>query len=205
MPMTSAYVGGGVTFDGTESLAPRLTKFTALIGEVGRFVLQEYIPIVLALKYLYPKSDNVTNGGTSVDPLVPLKGVGGGLGRFLAWGAFPQADGTLAIAGGVKGTAADFTVSSKGEIYTKFLGTGVNSVAKNLTEDIEWSRYDKASQDTAAYGKDGTGAAIASTTAAYPGTISRTKPLRSNGLHAWPLTESTPSTEPPCCRTSPVS
>lgn len=182
MPMTSCFIGGGVTFDGTESLTPRITKFKAIMTEVALFVLQEYIPIVLALKYLYPDCDNQDNGGYEVVSGDTHKGAGGGLGRFLAWGAFPRLDGSLDIAGGVYDGSVTFTAATKQQVYDQFISaTSNNAVAKNLTEDIEWSRYDKASQDTSAYGKNGLGASIASTTAAYPGAISRTKPKRSAG------------------------
>ncbi len=62
--------------------------------EVGRFVVQEYVPIVLALGVLYPTFDNTNNTGGL--------GYGAGVGNFLAWGAFPNpADDTLALPGGV--------------------------------------------------------------------------------------------------------
>jgi Ni,Fe-hydrogenase I large subunit len=185
MPMSSTFIGGGVTYDGKEDLTPRIQKFTALIGEVGRFVLQEYIPIVLALKYLYPDCDNVNNGST-LSGFTPTTGAGGGLGRFLSWGGFPGIDaaGTMAIKGGVYDGGVTFTAGTKQEVYDQLVDpTSPNSVPKNLTEDIESSRYAKASQDLSVYGKDGTGAALspANATAAYPGAISRTKPLRSAG------------------------
>ena len=62
MPMTSVYIGGGVTFDGTENVTAattpggksRMTMFEDLAKEIGLFVIQEYVPIALALSLLYP-------------------------------------------------------------------------------------------------------------------------------------------------------
>ncbi len=104
MPMTSVYIGGGVTFDGTEDLTPARSRiqFENLAKEVGLFVIQEYVPIALALSLLYPDYDNTDNvlaTGTG-------KGYGGGLGRYLAWGAFPGqgtgATAALHLYGGMK-------------------------------------------------------------------------------------------------------
>lgn len=58
MPMTSCFIGGGVTYDRTEALGLRCAKFEEIMSEVGKFVIQEYIPITLALGALYPTFDN---------------------------------------------------------------------------------------------------------------------------------------------------
>jgi len=166
MPMTSVLVGGGVTFDGTENLTPRITMFENLAKEVGLFIIQEYVPIALALSLLYPDFDNVHNGGA---------GYGAGLGRYLAWGGFPDADtDALGLPGGLKDLnipANDFTVANKAEVAAKFLTGGTNAVPANLTEDINNSRYAVDSLDTGAY----------TAGAAYPGNVSRTKPNRASG------------------------
>jgi len=178
MPMTSCFIGGGVTNDGTEDLTPRINKFKSIMTEVGLFIIQEYVPIALALGALYPDFDSQTNF------LAPNRGTGAGLGRFLAWGAFPNLDDTLTSVGGVFDTnvaapggfpatedVTHFRVSNKAQVYSKFLTGGTYSVPANLTEDIVNSRYAKADADLAVY----TG------TAAYPGDVSRTKPNRLNG------------------------
>jgi Ni,Fe-hydrogenase I large subunit len=100
MPMTSSLVGGGVTFDGTEDLTTRANTFESVITEVGHFIIEEYVPIALALGVLYKPYDNVHNGGS---------GIGSGLGRFLAWGAFPNPDtDALALAGGYSDISDSF-------------------------------------------------------------------------------------------------
>jgi Ni,Fe-hydrogenase I large subunit len=174
MPMTSVYIGGGVTFDGTEDLTPRITMFENIAKEIGLFVIQEYVPIALALSLLYPAYDNTGNvlaTGTG-------QGYGAGLGRYLAWGAFPGpgtgATPDLHLYGGMKdlnNAANDFQVTNKPGVASFFLTGGTKSVPTNLTEDISNSRYAIDSLDTAAY----TG------TAAYPGNVSRTKPNRATG------------------------
>lgn len=165
MPMTSVYVGGGVTFDKSEDLTERCDKFRAVMEEIGRFVIQEYVPIALVLGALYTPFDNTNNGGS---------GYGAGVGNFLAWGAFPNpADDTLALPGGahVQGSTI-FQAWNKQEIYDEFIDpASSNSVPGNLTEDIAHSRYDIYEGDADVY----TG------TAAYPGDVSRTMPKRSNG------------------------
>ncbi len=83
MPMTSCFIGGGVTDSGTENLIAKCNKFKEIMQEVGAFVVQEYVPIALALGALYTAWDNGNNGGS---------GYGAGLGRFLAWGAYPDGD-----------------------------------------------------------------------------------------------------------------
>jgi Ni,Fe-hydrogenase I large subunit len=170
MPMTSCFIGGGVTDSGTEDLTAKCTKFKQIMQEVGAFVVQEYVPIALALGALYGPWDNGNNGGV---------GYGAGLGRFLAWGAYPDGDDTganaaLLSAGGYYDAAApadNFTVTTKAQVYSTWLAGGTHPVPTNLTESIARSRYDKYSGDLAAYTAD-------SGNAAYPGAISRTKPNR---------------------------
>jgi hydrogenase large subunit len=177
MPMTSVYIGGGVTFDGTEDVtaggaSSRMSMFENLAKEVGLFVIQEYVPIALALSLLYPDYDNTGNvlaTGTG-------KGYGSGLARYLAWGAFPNPDtDALALPGGLKDyntPANNFgPVTNKAGVEATFLAGGSNSVPTNLTEDISNSRYAVDSLDTGAY----TG------TKAFPGDVSRTKPNRAVG------------------------
>jgi Ni,Fe-hydrogenase I large subunit len=182
MPMTSVLIGGGVTFDGTENLTARAQMFEDIMKEVGLFVIQEYVPIALALGALYTDYDNLHNVPTGL-------AIGSGLGRYLAWGAFPDPNDTtdaaaLTLKGGFKDinpspTTHSFTVANKGEVRTKFLAsTGNESVVDMLTEDIASSRYvvDTAN-DSAAYavGKH----PYTSLTSAYPGDVARTKPKRS--------------------------
>ncbi len=172
MPMTSVYVGGGVTYDGTENLTPRINMFENLAKEVGLFVIQEYVPIALALSLAYPAYDNTNN----TIPTGTTMGYGAGLGRYLAWGAFPNPDtDALGLPGGVQdlnNVIADFTVVNKAEVASKFLTGGTNAVPANLTEDISNSRYAIDSLDSGAYGAG---------TSAYPGAVSRTKPNRAVG------------------------
>jgi hydrogenase large subunit len=170
MPMTSCFVGGGVTDSGTENLTAKCNKFKQVMQEVGAFVVQEYVPIALALGALYQEFDSGLNGNA--------QDWGGGLGRFLAWGAYPDGDDTganaaLLSAGGyfdVNAPADNFTVTTKAQVYSTWL-TGARSVPTNLTESIAKSRYDIYSADAAAYTAD-------SGNAAYPGAVSRTKPNR---------------------------
>jgi len=202
MPMTSVYIGGGVTYDGTEDLnvvpsngSSRLDMFRNLAKEIGNFVIAEYVPVVLALGALYPNFDNKANAdvlygnfpglwaaaatGNTSAPATGTTGYGAGLGRFLAWGAFPDtqtnATAQLATWGGIKdlnGSTPDFQVKSKADVATYYLAaSGTGSVLANLTEDISHSRYSVDSRDVAAYGS-------ATGVSAYPGAVSRTKPFR---------------------------
>ena len=203
MPMTSVFIGGVVTYDkgeiGTTACQSRCDNFKTIASEVGGFIVQEYVPIALALGALYPNYDNINNanllygaasgiweladaGNVGNAPSTANTGYGAGLGRFLAWGAFPStavaASATLALPGGVKFASGDsqtsFTVLNKGQVESTFLASGSNAVPTFLTEDISHSRYAVASADTAAY-------AASSGVAAYPGAVSRTKPARANG------------------------
>jgi Ni,Fe-hydrogenase I large subunit len=178
MPMTSCYVGGGVSNDGTEDQTARANKFAEIMTEIALFVVQEYVPIALALGALYPAFDNTFNGGG---------GAGAGLGRFLAWGGLPNLDDTLTLPGGVfesthayqapgviaSETVRNFRVLNKADVYAKFLTGGTWSVPANLLEDIQNSRYSVATADTGVYGAPGN--------SAYPGAVARTKPNRASG------------------------
>ena len=179
MPMTSVYCGGGVTFDGTEDLTARAQMYEDTMKEIGLFIIQQYVPIALALGVLYKDYDNTYNGGA---------GIGAGLGRFLAWGAFPNPDtDDLASAAGFKdisatsGSTDSFTVHTKAGIAATFLSSSATrSVPKMLTEDIANSRYEVAADfDSAAYSPSAH--PHTSATAAYPGDVARTKPKRANG------------------------
>ncbi|MBI5232599.1 MAG: nickel-dependent hydrogenase large subunit [Coriobacteriales bacterium] len=164
MPMTSCYIGGGVTTEGTADLTSRCNKFQEIMQAVADFIIKEYVPIALVLGALYPDYDNTNNGGA---------GYGAGLGRYLAWGAFPNLDDTLALPGGLSGGTNDFLAANKAQVASQFL-TGANSVPTNLLEDISHSRYGIATADAAAYAAHGNNAA-------YPGAVTRTKPNRATG------------------------
>jgi len=176
MPMTSCFVGGGVTNDYSENIDARVAKYKELMTEVAGFVLSEYIPIALVLGLLYPNFDNAVNAGNSpfTDPLKPVA-IGAGLGQFLAWGAYPNLDNTLTSEGGVAGLpSGNFTVSNKTDVYNTWLHGGTHAVDVNLKEHIENSRYSISSLDATAavYGAD---------EGAYPGAVARTRPDRGHG------------------------
>jgi len=194
MPMTSCFVGGGVTNDGTEDLSVKCAKFKDIMKEIGVFVIKEYVPLVLALGALYPNYDNLYNANTlntayaalwglgntadsgSATPAAVNTGWGAGVGNFLAWGAFPNPDTDgLAIYGGVYKAVGGmaFQVMNKTQVKSTFLGTGANSVATNLKESIAYSHYAISEFDTANIN--------ATTKLAYPGAVQRTKPNRANG------------------------
>jgi Ni,Fe-hydrogenase I large subunit len=178
MPMTSCFVAGGVSNDGTEDLTARCQEFEALIREVGLFIVNEYVPIALALGALYPGFDNGHNDASNTDP--DQRGYGAGLGRFLSWGMLPNLDDTLTFPGGVAGPdVTPFTVVDKAEVASKFL-SGANSVPTNLTEDISNSRYEAYADDAAVYATTAS-RPYASATSSYPGDVTRTKPVRANG------------------------
>ncbi|MFA5843824.1 MAG: nickel-dependent hydrogenase large subunit [Coriobacteriia bacterium] len=157
MPMTSSFVAGGVTLDSSVSLQTRCDKYEALLKEVGTFIVQEYVPLVLALGVFYPNFDNVNNGGL---------GYGAGWGNFLAWGAFPDPSGqTLAIKGGTKlsGGAVSLLISGKSDVAAAKV-----TMAASLREHIKHSRYADFNNE---FGGSDAGNA-------YPGNVSRTKPKR---------------------------
>jgi len=191
MPMTSCFVGGGVTNDGTENLSDRVDTYREITKEIQEFIIKEHVPLVMALGALYPSYDNSGNAATlNTVGLYPgyvagnrnTYGFGAGYGNFLAWGAFPDGDGdTLGLPGGVVigtvatgGTAAGFTAANKAEVYDTFLGddSSANSMWRNLTESIEDSRYVVSEFDTDVYGADNE---------AYPGAVQRTQPNRLAG------------------------
>jgi len=189
MPMTSCFVAGGVSNDGAQDLTDRCTEFEALIEEVGLFIVNEYVPIALALGALYQDFDSQTmplaapaSGAWTTTMKANNKGYGAGLGRFLSWGMLPNLDDTLTLPGGtrdVNGDIGEFKVENKADVYSKFL-TSTSGVPTNLTEDIGFSRYEKYADDNAAYARSAT-RPYASTTASYPGDVTRTKPKRSVG------------------------
>jgi Ni,Fe-hydrogenase I large subunit len=158
MPMTSCYVAGGVTYDYSEVISGangRAAKFKKIIEEVGRFIIKEHVPVVLALGALYPNYDNLANANTlnthypvlwglgnqddpdlvtnpaySATPVAANTRWGAGTGNFVAWGAFPDttATGALALPGGIKTADGvwDLKVENKADVYADFLG-GVKS------------------------------------------------------------------------------
>jgi hydrogenase large subunit len=175
MPMVSALVAGGTTntFESAQELRDKLDVFRALMTEVGDFVVKEYIPLALALGALYPKDDNKNN--------TALGGNGAGLGNFLAWGGFPQADvgETMAVKGGwvidaagaaVKGVLLESKAGGVGGVGG--LDDAIAKVQANITESIARSHY------TASYGYTD------KATAEYPGDITMTEPDRTSG-YSW--------------------
>lgn len=202
MPMTSCYIGGGVTFDGTENLTSRCATFKALIKEVGLFVIQEYVPIVLALGALYPNFDNQTNAAitdavtpygnpstlweiagnaTGTTPGASNTGYGAGLGRFMSWGCFPNIDaaGTLALKGGHVDDAAagdNFQVADKQDVIDYFI-TG-QTVGSGDT-DVPTALTEDI--ENSRYEVASLDSGVYTGTSAYPGDVSRTKPKRSVG------------------------
>lgn len=120
MPMTSCYVAGGVTTDKSEDLTDKAATFRSMMQEIGNFIIQEFVPLFLALGALYPEFDNVNNGGD---------GHGAGCKNYLAWGGFPQTDGTLGLGRGyVLNFGATQPISAP-DVYA------------NLREHIKYSRY----------------------------------------------------------------
>ena len=104
MPMMSNAVAGGTTntFHDRADFDAKLVAFRSMMEEIGTFVVREYIPLTIALGALYPDFDNVHNTGlTRTTAPTRGKGYGAGLGNFLAWGGFPQADDTMGLHGGV--------------------------------------------------------------------------------------------------------
>ncbi len=171
MPMTSSFVAGGVSTNKDESLGAKCTKFRNLIAEVGAFIVQEYVPIFLALGALYPNYDNLANAtvlntyyaslwtagnqDTAGPPSATNTGWGAGLGNFISWGAFPQSDGYLGLCRGYKVGAGPFTTIND-----------TTDIPTNLKEVITHSRY----QSLGGY---------ESSDNVYPGAVSRTVPERS--------------------------
>ena len=173
MPMTSCFVGGGVTNnDTTTELQDRCDKFRDVMEEVGTFVVQRVRPDRARAWCALRALDNVNNAGGL--------GYGAGVGNFLAWGAFPNpADDTLALPGGVLDSAApapqrcesQFKVANKAQVLATSVRLSGTRTAfrRNLKEDITNSRY-----------KDSLGEYDANNQA-YPGAVTRTEPDRANG------------------------
>ncbi len=162
MPMTSCFVAGGVTnsFRDAADFNNRCDTFRTLMVEVGNFVVEEYIPLVLALGALYPDFD-------SSKAAVPANGFGAGLGNYLAWGGFPAADatGTLAMPGGIwtGGVAGSKTTTLLTDASN--LAASITAVKTHLVEVITRSRYENT------YGYN-------TSEFAYPGDVTRTEPRR---------------------------
>lgn len=179
MPMTSCYVGGGVTNNYTTAeWNDRCDKFRDLMEEIGTFIVKEYVPIFLALGALYLDFDNTHNtvNGTDFG-----KGWGAGCGNFLSWGAFPvpethdgQTKDDLTLPGGVwiggETGSLVFSAANKAQVLNTFASTtSAYRVPLNLREDITYSRYDDPLNE------------YDSNKQAYPGAVTRTVPKRSNG------------------------
>jgi Ni,Fe-hydrogenase I large subunit len=164
MPMTSTFVAGGTTnrFVDKADFDAKCNAFRNTISEVGKFVISEYIPLVLTLSYLYPEWDNTNNFGPTG---TQGEGYGAGVGNFLSWGAFPSVkageNGKLFLKGGyrVAGATTDLLVD-----YGN-LGAAKLAVEGNLKEFITRSRYANA------HGYE-------DEDFAYPGDVTLTEPAR---------------------------
>jgi Ni,Fe-hydrogenase I large subunit len=161
MPMTSCYVAGGVTTDKSEDLTDKAATFRSMMQEIGNFIIQEFVPLFLALGALYPEFDNVNNGGD---------GHGAGCKNYLAWGGFPQTDGTLGLGRGyVLNFGATQPITAAG-------------VYANLREHIKYSRY--AGSVTALDGSGNPVVVVQDTT--DPATEMRTIPKRDDASkYSW--------------------
>jgi Ni,Fe-hydrogenase I large subunit len=184
MPMTSAFIAGGIGLDHTANLATKTSTFFDMTAEIGKFIVKEYVPLVLALGALYADYDNAHNSGfnPAADVTTMLsngvsagKGYGAGCGNFLAWGSFPQTDGSLALFNGWKRTGL---VRSPVDFGAAATGVCDNTtVAANLKEHIKHSRYGHG---------DGTTGYSSDTASAYPGNVTRTIPKRDdNTKYSW--------------------
>jgi len=208
MPMTSCFVGGGVTNDSTEDLSDRCDKYEEIMTEVGEFILKEHVPLVLALGALYPNYDNFANAsllntaypalwtmGNFSDTATPTDGVntnwGAGCGNFLAWGAFPipqtisdlstlpfGVKDALGIGGGV------FKGGKAGAIL--FQAPDKAGVAATFTQAGGANSVPVNLKESIAYSRYtisefDTANIDATTKLGYPGAVQRTKPDRSNG------------------------
>ena len=164
MPMTSCFVAGGVTnsFRNQADFFARVDKFRTLIAEVGNFVVEEYVPLVLALGALYQPFDN-----SRANP--PANGHGAGLGNFLAWGGFPAADatGTLAMPGGIWTGGVGGSKTTTLLTNAADLAAAKTEVQTHLVEVITRSRYENT------FGYE-------NSEFAYPGSVTRTEPKRSD-------------------------
>jgi Ni,Fe-hydrogenase I large subunit len=168
MPMTSSFVVGGVTVNHEEDLGSKCALFTKLMGEVGDFIVREYVPIVLTLGALYADFDNTANGG---------QGYGGGWGNFLAWGAFPDESDGLTIGGGtfVSGNPSTRVMFATNKATVK--ASGVPLVKANLVENISNSHYVSS-------GTWLSGGTFDTSGFAYPGDVFATIPDRSKD-YSW--------------------
>ncbi|MEI8084282.1 MAG: nickel-dependent hydrogenase large subunit, partial [Actinomycetes bacterium] len=189
MPMTSALIAGGIGFNNEAELSGRIAMFQGLTQEVGKFVIQEYVPLVLALGSLYTEYDNVNNGAQYTSTLsTSSSGYGGGCGNFLAWGGFPTTatTGGLALSRGYMRTGlAGASVSGTADWFGATTGPTALAITTadvqaNLREDITHSRYTSGAGGLYGY-TSGTGGNVA-----YPGAVSRTIPLRSvEAKYSW--------------------
>lgn len=174
MPMTSSFVAGGTTnrfLGGRDDFLARTAALRTMLEEVGKFVVSEYVPLAFALGALYPDFDNVAN---TTSPFGTGKGYGAGLGNFLAWGGFPQADDTMAIKGGVVVDATGANTRTALLQNRAGLATAKAAVEANLEEFISRSRYANT------YGYS-TGVDHA-----YPGNVTRTEPKRDDASkYSW--------------------
>ena len=144
--------------------------------EVGLFIIKEYVPIALALGVLYPDYDNADNQSGS-------PAYGAGLGRFLAWGAFPASDDTMRtgvarpvgrLHGRQRRHGDDFTVANKARRRVEVprrRQLGSDQPHRGHRElalpDLLW-RLRRLRHRCPRH-------------RAYPGDVSRTQPKRSNG------------------------
>ncbi len=162
MPMTSCFVAGGTSNLKSELLTAKCSKFSEFMKEIGDFVVKEYIPVVLALGYLYRDFDNKHN--------TDGKGWGAGCTNFLSWGGFQKVG--PAAANGVSSNhfVRGYVFNAGGYYGATTSGTiTAADVQNDLTEDTKYSWY---AQD-ASFGYD------AATGVSKPYTVSRTKPSRS--------------------------
>jgi hypothetical protein len=201
--MTSCYIGGGVTNAGTEDLTAKANKFKEVLSDVGRFIVQEYVPVVLALGALYPSFDNLANAtltnavnipaGAPAGAGLSLWAVAGGAGtpdatntrygaglkRMLSWGAFPNVDaaGTLSLPGGIGGDATALGALTAFTVANK---QGVyDKFLTGGTNAVPANLTEDIQNSRYAIASQDTTAYTG--TAAYPGAVSRTKPNRAAG------------------------
>jgi Ni,Fe-hydrogenase I large subunit len=188
MPMMSNSVAGGTTntFHNRADFDAKLAAYRTMMEEVGTFVVREYIPLAFALGALYPDFDNVNNTGLAEmsTHAGAGQGFGGGLGNFLAWGGFPQADGTMGIKGGAVVDATNATglagrttrlLENRDGLITDpgSLAYAKDKVEHNLKEFITRSRY----ANTHGY---------ETSDSAYPGNVTMTEPSRNTASkYSW--------------------
>ena len=143
MPMTSCYVGGGVTNDGTEDLR-RLAanKFTTIMTRGRRCSSSRSTCRSLWLSAPCTRAFDNTFNAARRSAALALASVASSLGARL-----PNLDDTLTLPGGVfesthayaapgviaSETVRNFRVLNKADVYAKFLAGGTYSVPTNLT------------------------------------------------------------------------